>query len=50
MYTATVGADPRVRPDDRTVTTHVTAHVTAYVDAHVDVYRADAGVRPYRCG
>ena len=38
MYTVTVGADPRVRPDYRNVT------------AHVDVHRADAGVRPYRYG
>ena len=34
VYASTVGADPRVRPEDR----------------FVDVYRADAGVRPYRYG
>ena len=47
MYAATVGADPRVRPDDRTVTTHVdvTVNVDGYfnpeyrtVTAHVDVF------------
>ena len=38
MYTVAVGADPRVRPDYRTVT------------EYVDVHRADAGVRPYRYG
>ena len=38
MQTVPVGADPRVRPGNRNVTTHA------------DVYRADAGVRPYRYG
>ena len=38
MYAATVGADPRVRPVCRHVTTHV------------DVYRADEGVRTYCYG
>ena len=37
--TITVGADPRVRP--------VCRHVTTRIYTHVDVYRADAGVRPY---
>ena len=37
MYTVTVGADPRVRPEYHVVT------------AHVNVLRADAGVRPYCC-
>ena len=35
MYTVTVGADPRVRPEYGNVT------------AHVDAHRADSGVRHY---